>query len=206
MQKPFLRRLTITTHIAIALSVFAFTMPAALAHEGHHHEHEVIKATGGEFTLTSANGPVSLADFRGKVVAIYFGFSHCTDTCPLDLSRLGGALKSLKPEEAEQIQPLFITLDPARDDAKRMAESSANYHPKLIGLTGTEAEIADVTKAYGLHFKKGKVDAKGDYDIDHPSVIYLVGSNGELLRALTQISSSTRIATALHQALKPKKS
>jgi protein SCO1/2 len=199
-------RLNVLIHLIITLSVYAFISTFAFAHEGHHHEHTVIKAIGGNFTLNSASGPVSLSDYHGKIVAIYFGFSHCTDTCPLDLSRLSTAIKTLKPDEVEQIQPLFITLDPSRDDAKRMAESSANYHPKLIGLTGTDSEIANVTKAYGLHFKKGEVDAKGDYDIDHPSVIYIVGRNGELLNALTKISSPARIAIELHKALKQKTS
>jgi protein SCO1/2 len=202
MHQPFSGFISIIAPVAIALlSIFA--TPSALAHAGHHdHEHAAINATGGDFTLTSAKGPVSLADFRGKLVAIYFGYTHCADICPVDLSKLGKALKSMRAEEVAQIQPVFITLDPARDDAKQMAIYSASFHPRLIGLTGPEAEIAVVAKAYGVNYEKGPVNAAGGYDIDHPSVIYLVGRRGELLHNLPQDSSSARIAAALRKALK----
>lgn len=181
------------------------SMSAAHAHTGHHaDEHKVTKASGGDFTLMSDKGAVTLSDFRGKVAAIYFGYSHCTDVCPLDLSKLGQALKSMKPEEAAQIQPIFITLDPARDDAKRMADYSTSFHPKMLGLTGAEAEIAAVAKAYGVSYKKGPVNAAGNYDIEHPSDIFLVARSGGLLRNLPKGVDPERIAAALRKALKSK--
>ena len=116
MSQPSLRLFTIITQLAVAL-LCTLAMSAAQAHSGHHaHEHKVTKASGGDFTLTSATGPVALNEFRGKVVAIYFGYSHCLDICPVDLGKLRDALKSMKPDEVAQIQPIFITVDPARDD------------------------------------------------------------------------------------------
>lgn len=202
---PLLLRFTEIAKIATVLVICSLIIPNAQAHEGHHnHQHALIKATGGNFTLTSANGSVSLSDFHGKVVAIYFGYSHCTDTCPLDLSNLGKALKSMNVEESAQIQPIFITLDPARDNAKHMASYSASFHPKLIGLTGTQSETDAVTKAYGVPYKKGTVRANGSYDFEHPSAIFIVGKNGELVRTLSLISNPKGIVSALRQTLNTK--
>jgi len=205
MFQLLLRSFSMVALAAVALlSIIA--MPTAQAHSGHHaHELAAKKAKGGDFTLTASTGPVALSDFRGKVVAIYFGYSHCADVCPLDLGKLGRVLKSMKPEEVAQIQPIFITVDPARDDAKQMASYSESFHPKLIGLTGSEAEIKAVATAYGVNYEKRPSNAAGGYDIDHPSDIFLVGRNGELLRSLPQGSSLSRITAALRKALKPTK-
>ena len=199
MFQPSLRHSLFIAQMSIAL-ICASVTPAQ-AHAGHHHshEHQVTKATG-DFTLQSANGPVSLSNFRQKVVAIYFGYTHCTDACPFDLARLSKALKSMKPEEVADIQPLFITVDPERDNASIMASYSAKFHPKLIGLTGTPAEVSAVAKAYGADYEFGAVDDKGNYDIEHSSITYLVGKNGALLPGLPR--SPARIATALRKALK----
>ena len=205
MSRLTLRHFSIIAQITITL-LCALAMPAAQAHSGHHeHEHKVTKAGGGDFTLTAASGPVALKDFRGKVVAIYFGYSHCMDVCPLDLGKLRDALNSMRPDEVAQIQPIFITVDPARDDAKHLAEYSEIFHPKLIGITGSDAEIAAVAKAYGVNYEKGAINAAGAYDIEHPSDIFLVGRNGELLRSLPQGTSPSSIAAALRKALKTKK-
>jgi len=189
----------------IALFIFTllygFAVPLAQAHAGHH-EHAVEKTGGGDFTLTGIAGPVGLKDFRGKVVAIYFGYTHCMDACPLDLGKLGHALKSMKPEEVEQIQPIFISVDPARDDAKILANYSASFHPKLIGITGSESEIATVAKSYGVSYEKGPVNAAGNYDIEHPSDIFLVNKEGKLLRNLPKGANPAKIAAALRKALK----
>jgi len=205
MTQPLLRRLSILAQFTIALLV-SLSMPAAQAHSGHHaHEHKVVKASGGDFTLTSNKGPIALHDFRGKVVAIYFGYSHCLDICPVDLGKLRDALKSMKPDEVAQIQPIFVTLDPARDDAKHLSEYSQIFHPKLIGLTGSNDEIAAVAKAYGVSYEKGPINAAGEYDIEHPSDIFLVGRNGELLRSPPQGTGPAGIAAALRKALKLKR-
>lgn len=204
MSQPFLRYPSTFTQVAVAL-ICTLAMPAAHAHSGQDaNEHVLMKANGGNFTLTSVNGPISLSDFRGKVVVIYFGYSHCADFCPIELGMLGNALKSMKPEEVEQIQPVFITLDPARDDAKQMATYSERFHSKLIGLTGSDTELAAVAKAYGISYKKGPVNAAGGYDIDFPSVFFLVGRHGELSPNHLKGTSPKLIAAALRKALNKK--
>lgn len=204
MPQLLLYRLSFLAQVAGAL-LCILSMPAAQAHSGQPaHKHKAMKASGGDFTLTSSTGPVALKDYRGKVVAIYFGYSHCLDICPLDLGKLRDALNSMETEEVAQIQPIFITLDPARDDAKHLAEYSALFHPRLIGLTGSDDEISAVANAYGVSYEKGPANAAGAYDIEHPSDIFLVGRNGKLLRSQPKKSSPERIAAALRKALKLK--
>ncbi|MGC2166376.1 MAG: SCO family protein [Gallionella sp.] len=202
MYPPSLRLFTIVAQVVIAL-LCALTIPTAQAHSGHHaHEHKVVKASGGDFTLTAASGPVALKDFRGKVAILYFGYTHCKDICPVDLGKLGSALQSMKKREVAGVQPLFITLDPARDDAKQMAVYCLSFHPRLIGLTGTEEEVAAVAKAYGVSYEKGPVDAAGGYDIAHPSDMFIVARNGKLLHNLPQNTSQRGIVAALRKALR----
>jgi protein SCO1/2 len=186
--------------LLLVASFFILGLTEAQSHEGHH-EHAIAKATGGDFTLASDKGAVSLSDFREKVVAIYFGYTHCEDICPLDLNKLGRALKAMKPEELAQIQPIFITVDPARDNAKLMSAYSATYYPGLIGLTGSEGDIAKVAKAYGVGYVKGAVNSTGGYDIDHPSDIFLVNKKGKLLQSLPQRTKANQITAALRKIL-----
>lgn len=202
MFQILIRRIFCSSLCAFTL-LYVNAIPMALAHEGHH-EHAVIKAGGGDFTLNGTAGPVSLKDFRGKVVALYFGYTHCMDACPLDLSKLGHALKSMKPDEVDQIQPIFISVDPARDDVKILANYSLSFHPKLIGLTGSDSEIDAVSKLYGVTYEKGPVNASGEYDIEHPSDIFLVNKDGKFLRSLPKGTSPEHITIALRKELKTK--
>ncbi len=204
MHLQFFRYFSIFAQLVAAL-LCTISMSAAQAHSGHEaNKHQLMKAVGGDFTLTSNKGPVSLRDFHGKVVVIYFGYSHCADFCPIELGMLGRALKSMTPQEVEQIQPLFITVDPVRDDAMKMAAYSESFHPKLIGLTGSETEIAAVAKAYGISYEKEPVNATGGYDIDLPSVVFLVGRHGDLSQHHLEDVSPQLIVAALRKALKKK--
>ena len=99
---------------------------------------------GGDFTLMSDKGPVRLEDFRGKVVPIYFGFTHCPDVCITSLSAIAAALDKLTDDERSQIQPLFISIDPERDDPARVGEYARYFDPSIIGLTGSLDEVSKV--------------------------------------------------------------
>jgi protein SCO1/2 len=172
------------------------------AHDGSHGlARQSGVAKGGDFKLDSATGPVALKQFRGKVVVLYFGYTFCPDACPTTLSALGGAMKGLAPAETAQTQPLFITLDPARDDAKRMAEYSRFFYPTMLGLTGSEARIAAVAKQYGVLYAKQKVDSAANYVVDHSSLLYVVGVDGKLAGSIPYGAPPLEIATALRAAL-----
>jgi protein SCO1/2 len=157
---------------------------------------------GGDFTLVSDKGPVSLADLRGKVVPIYFGFTHCPDVCITSLGNIAAGLQELSPAEQAQIQPLFITVDPERDDAARVGEYARYFHPSMIGLTGSLAEITDVAKRHFVLFEKVPLeDSNMGYTMDHSSIIYVVGKDGVVRSLIQHGEKPAEIAKTLREAL-----
>jgi protein SCO1/2 len=138
---------------------------------------------GGAFTLVDQDGKtVTDQDFKGKYRLIYFGYSFCPDVCPTDVAVMGKALRVLEQKDkarADKIVPLFITVDPARDTPKVLKQFVANFHPRLIGLTGSVAAIDDVAKRYGIPFLRDKPNAQGAYLVDHARMMVLYGPQGE---------------------------
>ncbi len=137
---------------------------------------------GGPFTLITHQGKtVTERDFKGAFTLIFFGYTHCPDVCPTDLSVMTRALELLG-QEAEEVQPLFITFDPQRDDQERMADYVQNFHPRLIGLTGTKEQTLAAADFYGVDvsatYKAGEPGSA--YSMNHSAFTYLVGPNGEL--------------------------
>lgn len=158
---------------------------------------------GGPFTLTDHTGKrVSDADFRGRFMLVYFGFTRCADTCPVDLPAIAQGLDALGPL-AERIAPLFISVDPVHDTPAALAAYVANFHPRLIGLSGSEAEIASVAKAYKVHRRKLTLGhhGHGEYTIDHGSLTYLMGPDGRFLTLLPHRTAPERIAAVLRKYL-----
>ena len=136
---------------------------------------------GGDFTLQSVEGPVSLGDHRGKVVLLFFGYTSCPDICPLSLLRIGHCLSSLEQEQAEQVSALFVTLDPGWDTAERMRQYAGFFHPGIVGLTGDAEAIDDVTARYGITWERKTAPGSAlGYSIAHPDTILLVDADGTL--------------------------
>jgi protein SCO1/2 len=144
----------------------------------------VVQATvdiGGPFDLTDQHGkPVSDKTFRGRYMLIYFGYGYCPDVCPTELANMAAALDALG-EKAKDVQPLFITVDPERDTPEFLADYVANFHPRLIGLTGTPDQIKAAAKAYKVYYAKAKKPGDADYLMDHTSFVYLMGPDGRFL-------------------------
>lgn len=132
-------------------------------------------APAADFTLRSAHGPVHLSDFAGKVVVLYFGYTYCPDVCPTTLDHLARALHAAG--DPKDVQVLFITVDPARDKADRMAQYVQQFDTSFIGLTASEDTIDAVAKAYGIYHKKSG-DSDTAYTIDHTATITVVGRKG----------------------------
>jgi protein SCO1/2 len=157
---------------------------------------------GGEFTLMSDAGPVSLSDFRGKVVPIYFGFTHCPDVCITSLSAISAALKQLDETERQQVQPIFITIDPERDDPARVNEYATYFHPSFVGLSGSLEEITEVAKKHFVIFEKVPMeDSEMKYTMDHSSIVYVVGRDGVIKKLIHHGESPKEIAGALKEVL-----
>ena len=139
---------------------------------------EYYKNFGGDFSLTGPEGKtVSLEDFRNKVVLIYFGYTFCPDVCPITLSNLKMLMLSLE-EKAEDVQVIFISIDPERDTFQKLKDYVPYFHPTFIGLTGSEAELASVAKKYQTFYLKQKVESEAGYLMAHSDVVILVDQNG----------------------------
>ena len=137
---------------------------------------------GGDFTLTSDQGPVNLGDHRGKVVLLFFGYTSCPDVCPLSLARIGACLSSLEARQAEQVSAMFITLDPERDTPERMSRYAGFFHPGIVGLTGDAEAIEDVTGRYGIGYERSLAPESAlGYSISHPDTILLIDAEGALV-------------------------
>lgn len=134
---------------------------------------------GAPFTLTNQHGKrVSLADFRGRVVLLYFGYTFCPDVCPTDLLAIAQTLKSLG-KSGDQVQPIFVTLDPARDTRDLLRGYAAAFHPRLVALTGSEDEIRRVATAYKVFYEKVTPPESKTYFIDHTAFTFLLDRNGK---------------------------
>ncbi len=138
---------------------------------------------GGPFRLTDQTGKtVSDADFRGRYMLIYFGYSFCPDVCPTTLGVMAQALDKLGADSS-RIVPIFITIDPARDTPKVLADYMKAFGPSFVGLTGSDAEIKAVEKEYRVYAAKRPLD-NGNYGMDHSSVHVSDGAerqDGQLL-------------------------
>jgi protein SCO1 len=144
-------------------------------------------AIGGPFTLVDKDGgTVRWSDFAGRYRAVYFGYTFCPDACPTDVAAMmqGFArFEKARPALAAQVQPLFITIDPARDTPRIVGEFAAAFSPRLLGLTGTPEQVDQAAKAFRIYHAKGQESA-GGYLMDHSRIVYLMGRKGEPLAML----------------------
>lgn len=157
--------------------------------------------TGGDFTLRSADGPVTLRDVRGRVAILYFGYMSCPDICPTSLSVWKTALTSLRPEEMARVQPIFISVDPERDTPANIKGYVGFFHPSILGVTGDAAEVARVAKAYGARYAKVKTSSAMVYTVDHTADTYVVGPRGQLSATVPHGAPPEDIVKAVRAAL-----
>lgn len=157
-------------------------------------------AIGGPFSLTDQNGQAFTdKDLAGRYTLIYFGFTFCPSICPTELQKISGALATVPTTKADQIQPVFITIDPERDTVDVMKNYVAQFHPRLIGLTGTQADIDVVTSAWRVYAQRVKDDTMTEYTMDHSSYIYLQGPDGALLDIFGTDKTVADIAAAIER-------
>ena len=161
-------------------------------------------AAGGDFTRESASGPVSLKDYRGKLVLVYFGYTFCPDICPTSLASTAEGLKQLKPEEAARVAMICISVDPERDTPPRLKEYAEFFHPSLVGVTGTPENLAEIAKRYGVFYARQKVEtAGGGYVVDHSADTYVVGPNGQLVGKIAHATPPDRVVAEIRKHLNP---
>lgn len=156
---------------------------------------------GGPFTLTNQDGArVSARDFAGQYRIYYFGYTYCPDVCPVDVQHIGAAMKLLDasdPSLAARITPIFVSVDPERDTPPVLKQFVRAFHPRMIGLTGTPAEIAAMAKKFAIFFEKQPPTAEGGYIVDHSRQAYLFSPNDKPLALLPQESEPAAIAAEI---------
>jgi protein SCO1/2 len=153
---------------------------------------------GGPFTLTDHTGKrVTDQDFHGQFLLLFFGYTNCPDVCPTALQVMAAALDKLGAN-GRRITPVLISVDPGHDTQAVLASYVASFHPRLVGLTGSPAEIEAVTRAYRVYVKKvPDPKATSGYSIDHSSIIYVVGPDGKYLAHFTHATTPEAMADRL---------
>ncbi len=136
--------------------------------------------SGKTFRLNDHNGqPRTLSDFKGKIVVLFFGYTHCPEACPNTLMELARAMKRLGPD-AEKVQVLFVTLDPERDTPALLAQYVPAFHPSFIGLYGTPQQTIETAKEYRIFYNKVAGGSPANYTIDHSLGTHIYDRSGKL--------------------------
>lgn len=154
------------------------------------------------FVLVDQHGrSVSAADFHGRWLVVYFGFTQCPDVCPATLALLAAALRTLGPD-ARELQAVFITIDPEHDTGPVLASYLQNFGPNFIGLTGSSAQIAAAAQSFGAYSGADAQGASAAMSLAHSSTLYVVDPQGRLNRQLSSQMTAAQLATYLRKALK----
>lgn len=160
---------------------------------------------GGPFTLVDQNGQtVTEKNFGGQYKLIYFGFTYCPAICPTELQKISATLKNIEknqPDLAAKIQPLFITVDPERDTPDVMREYVSLFHPRLLGLTGSQQQIDAVKKNYRIYAAQVQSETSTEYTVDHSSFIYFMGPDDTLLGIYRSTDDATMITEDIRKQM-----
>lgn len=155
-----------------------------------------------EFELIDEQGQaVDQTRFAGRPLALYFGFTHCPDVCPMTLAKLVAAVRRLPPKQGERLQLAFVSVDPARDTPERLAEYTDAFSPDLVGLTGRRDQLDRLTRRYRVTYGYGEPDASGNYDVSHSSAIFVFNADLEPELMLLDSLSVDEIAADLARLL-----
>jgi len=191
----------------MALAVIAVTgwLGWSLGPDAEDNRVDLDGAVGGPFELVDSSGrTVRAADFRGRFVLIFFGYTYCPDVCPMTLMQITRAMEELEqkaPNVVARITPVFISVDPGRDTPDRIAKYLEAFHSSVVGLTGRRAEVRRTATAYAVAFEKGAEDGQGGYLIDHTSNILLMGPDGSYITHFSPRTSAGIMANVIKEAI-----
>ncbi|CAI9107933.1 OLC1v1007418C1 [Oldenlandia corymbosa var. corymbosa] len=162
-------------------------------------------AIGGPFSLVDHNGkPVTEKSFLGKWTLIYFGFTFCPDICPVELEKLVSAIDKIKEKSGIEIVPVFISVDPERDTVEQVRAYVTEFHPNLIGLTGSVDEVKKAARAYRVYYMKTEEEGS-DYLVDHSIVMYLMDPQMEFVKFFGKNNDDESLADGIIQQIKQRK-
>ncbi|GMH35769.1 hypothetical protein BSKO_03637 [Bryopsis sp. KO-2023] len=176
---------------------------------------ELLKTKDQSYGKTAMGGPFQLIDHNGKkfteknllgeFALLYFGFTHCPDICPDELEKLTEALRMIEKECGAAVQPVFISVDPERDSVKQvksyLKDPDSGFHPRLIGLTGSKAQVEKAAKAYRVYYVKAD-EYQGDYLVDHSIIMYLVNPEGDFVTFYGKNNEAKDLAKSMQGHIK----
>jgi cytochrome oxidase Cu insertion factor (SCO1/SenC/PrrC family) len=156
---------------------------------------------GGPFELVDQNGNrVTDQTFKGKLMLIYFGFTYCPDACPTALGVMSAAIDKLGPA-GDRVVPILITVDPERDTPAVLKDYVSNFHPRMVGLTGTAEQIAQAAKVYRVFYQKAPGASSGEYLMDHTTLVYLMDENGKYITHFGPDATPDQMAEEIRKRL-----
>lgn len=156
---------------------------------------------GGAINLIGGDGQrVPDSRFAGQYRIVYFGFTFCPDVCPVDLALIGAGLRRFEAQDAARaarVTPIFISVDPARDTPDVVRAYAARFHPRIVALTGSEEEVAQVARRYAIYYQRQPVQPGGGYLVDHSRQIVLYGPEGQPIAILPHDQGVDRFVSEL---------
>nr|WP_305792943.1 SCO family protein [Sedimenticola hydrogenitrophicus] len=156
---------------------------------------------GGDFVLNSYKGEIDTRALRGKVLILYFGYTWCPDVCPTSLGFLSAALDQLSAEELGEVQPLFISVDPERDNLEHLKSYGEYFHPAILGVTGSHEQLGRIAALFGAAYRHVEQPSATDYVVDHSADIYLIDRQGRLLTTIRHGTQPGEILNAIRAVL-----
>lgn len=196
--------LVVVAVLLVGTLVGLLMIPAPSASKHDSSDEEGPHAPLGElvdFRLTGSKGIFNLSKLRSKLVLVYFGYTSCPDICPTSLAATAAGLSKLTPAELEQVEMVFVSLDPERDTQPRLGEYASFFHPKIQGLTGSPDEVAKAAALFGVIYRQVRPAGASDYVIDHSALTYVVGPDGRLVAELPHAAPSTQVVEVVRQHL-----
>ncbi|NIU75659.1 MAG: redoxin domain-containing protein [Gammaproteobacteria bacterium] len=188
----------------VAIVPVVLVVASALSEPVEYHGTHLSPAMpAADFTLRSADGPVSPSDFEGKAVPLFFGYTSCPDVCPTTLLRLSAALEAFEERggDPDDVQVVFVSVDPERDSPERASEYARAVDPSFVGVTGTPEEIADVAAKYGIYYAKAEGSEATGYLVDHSATITVLNEDGEVALLWSPTVTAEQMAEDLDSLL-----
>ncbi|MEH6811653.1 MAG: SCO family protein [Motiliproteus sp.] len=196
------QKLTPLKWITLAIAALAVATTLSLQNMKDSKPQSPYSGLGGDFTLTGHQGPVSLKDYRGKVVVMMFGFTSCPDVCPTGLANVSAALGHLNEAELKTVDAFFISVDPDRDTPERLDQYTRYFNKKIQGISGSKTDIDKVVGAYGAFYQMVSLpDSELKYSVDHSARIYLIDTQGQLAQLMFHNAPPAELAAEIKKLI-----
>lgn len=161
------------------------------------------KPKGGDFTLQAYDGKHSLSDYQGKLVLVYFGYTFCPDICPTNLGNLSVAYRNLSESQKQNLQILFVSVDPERDTPQRLKQYADYFEANVLGLTGTPKQLMEIAQRYGVVYARVDDPNNGtNYAVDHSAFTYVIDQNGQLQEQLPHATTPENFVKTINKYIK----